>query len=64
MDTLSGEKILSIYREMAARQRYASGWVKADGSTETTDTGYAFDGAYFFLEELLQSIGKSDLLNE
>lgn len=48
--------IEDIYNKMVERQEYESSWVKSNGEHETTDVGYAIEGAHLFLEELKENL--------
>ena len=50
---LSIDEIKRVYDEMIRRQEYEGTWIKADGQHEVTDVGYASEGAYLFLQELV-----------
>lgn len=52
-ESLSIDEIKRVYDEMIRRQEYEGTWIKADGQYEITDVGYAVEGAYLFLQELV-----------
>lgn len=52
-ESLSIGEIKRVYDEMIRRQEYKGAWIKADGQHEVTDVGYAAEGAYLFLQELV-----------
>lgn len=51
--SLTVDEIKSVYKEIISRQENESAWVKSNGKEVTTDVGFAAEGAYLFLAELI-----------
>ena len=64
MKSITPGEIVEVYKAMMKRQEYESAWITPDGLKHITDTGYAADGAFFFLEELLTELNAVNLLKE